>query len=47
MKKEKKEENQLSIRLVRNIDIAAVDLAKNIEMIRQMAPVSFPGIVII
>ena len=35
------------MRLTRNINIAAVDLAKDIKTIRQMAPISFPGIIII
>ena len=35
------------MRLIRNIGIAAVNLAKGIETIRQMTPASFPGIIII
>ena len=35
------------MRLVKNIGIIAVDLAENIETIRQITPISFPGIVII
>ena len=35
------------MRLIRNINIIAVDLAKDIETIRQIILVSFPGIVII
>ena len=33
-KKKKKKENQLHIRLVRNINIITVDLAKNIKTIK-------------
>ena len=33
------------MRLIRSINIVAMDLAKDIETIRQIVPVSFPGIV--